>query len=271
MAVLSHIHLYPIKSTQGVEVNQAWVELHGLSFDRRFMLADSKGRMLTGRAMPKLIQVSALLHGEGLMLCHPDMPSLLVKYADCTMVPVATQVWKDQFEGFATTEPANQWFSQLLGRQCQLLYCGNHTPRFSEKAGVDVSFADGFPLLLISRASLEELNRRSPIAHKMAQFRPNLVVEDTLPFAEDGWDRIRIGEVEFKLDCPCSRCIFTTRDAKTGEFLGDQEPLKTLGQFRKDPSGKINFGMNLIPLNEGRLEVGMPLEILAGREAEVYL
>ncbi|MBN7827863.1 MOSC domain-containing protein, partial [Bowmanella dokdonensis] len=73
---------------------------------------------------------------------------------------------------------------------------------------------------------------------------------------------IRIGEVEFKLDSPCSRCVFTTRDPRTGEFLGDQEPLKTLGTFRKDRSGKINFGMNLIPVNEGRLEVGMSVEVL---------
>ncbi|GGO66559.1 MOSC domain-containing protein [Bowmanella pacifica] len=262
MARLADIYIYPIKSTQGIALSHSWVERPGLSFDRRFMLADSKGRMLTGRALPRLIQVSAVLRRDGLMVCHADMPALFVRYSDCAMTPVATQVWKDQFEAFATTEAANRWFSLLLGRECQLLYCGEHTPRFSAKADVDVSFADGFPLLLISQASLQELNRRSPLVHQMAQFRPNLVVEDTLAFAEDSWQRIRIGEVEFKLDSPCSRCVFTTRDPRTGEFLGDQEPLKTLGTFRKDRSGKINFGMNLIPVNEGRLEVGMPVEVL---------
>lgn len=267
---LSQISIFPIKSTQGLRVSRSDVESYGLSFDRRFMLADSKGRMLTGRALPKLVQVKAVPVRDGLRVCHPESADLLLRYDDFAHGGMATHVWKDEFEGLRTTDEADHWFSELLGRQCHLLYCGQTSVRFGAKAGVPLSFADGFPLLLISQASLEELNRRSAVASEMAQFRPNLVVSGTAPFAEDGWQRIRIGQVEFKLDCPCSRCIFTTRDPLTGDFLPDKEPLATLSKFRKDATGKINFGMNLIALNEGMIEEGMPIEVLQTRTAEVY-
>ena len=269
-AHLSQISVYPIKSTRGLQISRSWVEPLRQSFDRRFLLADSQCRMLTGRALPKLVQVTAVPVRDGLVISHPQQDDLFLKYDSFADQQMPTHVWKDEFDGLRTTEAADAWFSELLGRQCHLLYCGQASVRFSAKAGVPVSFADGFPLLLISQASLEELNRRSPVSHQMAQFRPNLVVSGNGPFAEDGWQRIRIGQVEFKLDCPCSRCIFTTRDPLSGEFLADKEPLATLSKFRKDAGGKINFGMNLIALNEGIVEQGMPIEVLETRIPEIY-
>ncbi|MDF2179676.1 MOSC domain-containing protein [Aliiglaciecola sp. CAU 1673] len=267
---LAQISIYPIKSTRGLTLDRSWVEETGLSFDRRYMLADMNGRMLTGRAFPKLVQVLTAPTAWGLMVSHPDMPMLALRCTDFSMQGVATHVWKDEFEAFATTETANQWFSRLLGRDCQLLYASENSPRFSQSASAKVSFADGYSLLLISQASLQALNAKAAVPSQMAQFRPNLVVSNTEPFAEDSWQTFRIGDVTFRVDSPCSRCIFTTRDPATGEFLENKEPLATLSRFRKHESGKINFGMNVTPLNEGMIACDMEIEVLSTRTAERY-
>jgi len=123
-----------------------------------------------------------------------------------------------------------------------------------------VAFSDGFPLLLISEASLNELNSRLPESVAMKRFRPNLVVKDTEPYAEDSWKKIIIGECEFHVVKPCSRCILTTVDPETGEFSG-KEPLRTLATYRK-LNGKVMFGQNLIATKIGKLEVGMSVEII---------
>lgn len=269
-AHLEQICIYPIKSTRGLHLERSYVQQSGLSFDRRFMLADLQGRMLTGRAFPQLVQVVTTPTAVGLMVSHPDMPLLSLRYQDFSMQVVATHVWKDEFEGFATTELANQWFSQLLGRDCQLLYASEQTPRFSQSANAKVSFADGYALLLISQASLDALNARATVPSQMLQFRPNLVVANTSPFAEDGWQQFRIGGVTFRVDSPCSRCIFTTRDPHSGEFLPGKEPLSTLARFRQHASGKIHFGMNVTPLNEGIIATGMQVEVLSQRQPEPY-
>jgi hypothetical protein len=123
-----------------------------------------------------------------------------------------------------------------------------------------VAFSDGFPFLLISEASLNELNSRLPESVAMKRFRPNLVVKDTEPYAEDSWKKIIIGECEFHVVKPCSRCILTTVDPETGEFSG-KEPLRTLATYRK-LNGKVMFGQNLIATKIGKLEVGMSVEII---------
>ncbi|GGD71444.1 MOSC domain-containing protein [Lacimicrobium alkaliphilum] len=268
---IAGLFIYPIKSTRGLQLSRSVVTAEGLALDRRFMLADRKGRMLTGRALPKLVQVKATPLSDGLLVTHPNMPPLELHYPQFSGDGIETHVWKDKFSGLATHQQADDWFSALLGRDCQLLYTGNESPRFSQSADTHVSFADGYPLLVISQASLEALNQRLAQPHRMEQFRPNLVVTGTEPFAEDNWERIRIGEVELRLDNPCSRCIFTTRDPKNGEFIGNQEPLKALSLFRKEQNGKINFGMNATVIKGGLLEQDSEIEVLETRVAEHYV
>ncbi|ALT00195.1 MOSC domain-containing protein [Lacimicrobium alkaliphilum] len=269
-AKVSRLTIYPIKSTRGLDISRSAVSSEGMAFDRRFMLADEKGRMLTGRALPKLVQVKATPLNHGLLVTHPDMPSLELYYEAFSGEGIETHVWKDKFQALASHPQANRWFTTLLGRSSQLLYAGTESPRFSQSAGTKVGFADAFPLLIISQASLEALNARCEDIHSMAQFRPNLVVSHCEAFAEDSWARIRIGEVELRMDGPCSRCIFTTRDPKSGEFIGRQEPLNTLSLFRKDQVGKINFGMNTTVVKGGVLELGAEIEVLEKRTAETY-
>jgi uncharacterized protein YcbX len=130
------------------------------------------------------------------------------------------------------------------------------------KPGDEVSFADAFPLLLISQAAVDALNMKLPRAVPMLRFRPNLVVEHTAPHAEDGWKRIRVGAVEFDLVKPCSRCVFTTVDFTNGTFDPSGEPLRTLTTYRRTERG-VTFGQNVIPRGSGTVRVGDEVEVLA--------
>ncbi len=267
---LKQINIFPIKSTGGLSLSSAWVEKAGLSFDRRFLVADKTGKMITGRTHPQMVDIQVSLLPDGVVLTHPDMSSVVLKYQQFSRTQVATHVWQDEFDAYSTSEMANGWLSHLLGEPVQLLYAGEKSPRFGTKANAEVSFADQYPMLVISEASLDALNDRSPVKHRMEQFRTNLVVSGTEPFAEDTWQRIRIGSVEFEIANPCARCVFTTRDPETGAFRPDGEPLTTLSQFRLGEGGVVNFGMNLIPVTEGVIEAGSAVEVLEYRDVEVY-
>jgi hypothetical protein len=174
------------------------------------------------------------------------------------------EIWGDRCEAWTADPQVELWISEYLGKSCKIVFMPDHSKRpVDPDFTVDekqVAFSDGFPLLLISEASLNELNSRLPESVAMKRFRPNLVVKDTEPYAEDSWKKIIIGECEFHIVKPCSRCILTTVDPETGEFSG-KEPLRTLATYRK-LNGKVMFGQNLIATKIGKLEVGMSVEII---------
>jgi hypothetical protein len=268
---LSQIHVYPVKSTAALTQSHAWVEKQGLAFDRRFMVASDEGAMITARKYPQMVKITATLTMTGLVLQYPNKTDLVLQYADFAMVDASATVWNDNFSAYTTTMIANQWFSDIIGHSVQLLFCGQQSNRVRSKIGHNVSFADGYPLLVISEASLAALNERSRDHHTMAQFRTNLVVSNTDAFAEDGWKRIRIGEVEFEIVKPCARCILTTVDPLTGEFNALKEPLKTMATFRADATGDVFFGQNLVALNEGMIRAGDVIEVLEKQPKQVYV
>ncbi|MCD9468375.1 hybrid-cluster NAD(P)-dependent oxidoreductase [Photobacterium iliopiscarium] len=268
---LSQIHVYPVKSTAALTQSHAWVEKQGLAFDRRFMVASDEGAMITARKYPQMVKITATLTMTGLVLQYPNKTDLVLQYADFAMVDASATVWNDNFSAYTTTMIANQWFSDIIGHSVQFLFCGQQSNRVRSKIGHNVSFADGYPLLVISEASLAALNERSRDHHTMAQFRTNLVVSNTDAFAEDGWKRIRIGEVEFEIVKPCARCILTTVDPLTGEFNALKEPLKTMATFRADATGDVFFGQNLVALNEGMIRAGDVIEVLEKQPKQVYV
>jgi len=129
------------------------------------------------------------------------------------------------------------------------------------RPGENVSFADAFPFLLLSEGSLSDLNRRLETPLPIERFRPNIVVSGCEPYAEDGWQQVRIGKVVFRVAKPCARCVITTTDQTSGER--GPEPLRTLAQFRQK-DGKILFGQNLVHEGRGILRVGENVEVMAG-------
>ncbi len=272
MATLSQLNIYPIKSTAGIAINSATVEIQGLAFDRRFLIADHKGNMITGRGSPQLLGITTTLHQNGLTLNHPKKPPLTLSHSGFAMANAHSQVWSDQFQAYTTTPEANHWISDILEAPAQLLYCGEQSRRIGGEIQTPLSFADAYPALLISEASLEALNLRSPRKNTMAQFRPNLVATHCESFAEDGWKKIKIADVIFEVSKPCERCIMTTihPDTKTNDFDKQQEPLATLSQFRANKEGGVFFGQNLKPLNEGRISNGDPIEIIETQTKAVY-
>ncbi|WP_061011350.1 hybrid-cluster NAD(P)-dependent oxidoreductase [Photobacterium leiognathi] len=267
---LSQLNVFPVKSIAGISQSQAWVEKQGMAFDRRFMVAKPSGDMVTARKYPQMVKVKAALHADGLVLSYGDKSHLSLKYKDFLMQDASSTVWADTFIAYTTTEQANAWFSDIIGEPVQLLFTGEQSNRVRPKIQQNVSFADGYPLLVISEASLQALNERSSEHHSMDQFRTNLVVSNTEAFAEDGWKRIRIGEVEFEAVKPCARCILTTVDPKSATFSEHKEPLVTMAKFRADETGNVYFGQNLVALNEGIITVGDEIEVLETKPKEIY-
>ncbi|WP_173425649.1 hybrid-cluster NAD(P)-dependent oxidoreductase [Photobacterium angustum] len=267
---LSQLNVFPVKSIAGISQSKVWVEKQGISFDRRFMVATLSGDMITARKSPKMVKVKAALIADGIVLSYEDKACLVLKYAQFDMAEASSTVWGDTFIAYTTTEQANAWFSDVLGQPVQLLFTGEQSNRLRPKISQNVSFADGYPLLVISEASLQALNERSSEHHTMDQFRTNLVVSNTEAFAEDGWKRIRIGEVEFEAVKPCARCILTTVDPKSATFSESKEPLVTMAKFRADETGNVYFGQNLVARNEGIISVGDTIEILETKPKEIY-
>lgn len=261
MPVVSELYRYPVKSTQGEALDRSPVSFSGLPYDRNWMVADANGRMITGRTDPRLVKVIARTDGSVLHLHAQGLPDLQVTLAAFSNVSSAS-VWKDDFPAWAGSAQADKWLSDLLGKPVRLLYAGEASlRRVRVQPQTPLGFADGYPLLLIGQGSLDDLNRRIGQRLSMRRFRPNLVVAGAMPFAEDTWKRIRIGDAIFELAKPCERCVFTTVDPESGEKSSDQEPLRTLATFRKTEAGVL-FGQNLLVEQAGEIACGMEVEIL---------
>ena len=269
-ATLSSIHIYPLKSGAPLHRERAHVETRGLAHDRRWMLIDAEQRFITGREEARLTLIRALPDGDALRLDAPGMPSLRVDPPDASAARVESAVWGAAVTPRLASDEAHLWLSTFLGRPVRLVHMDADCRRalkakYEGKYGTDadeVSFADGFPLLLISQGALDLLNSKLAQPVPMLRFRPNLVVAGTASHAEDSWKRIRIGAIEFEVAKPCIRCVFTTVDFERGARDPSGEPLRTLTKYRRSSDG-VAFGQNLIPRGAGALHVGDRVEILA--------
>ncbi len=249
---------------------------HATFSDRNFMLVDSQGNFLTQRQYPQLATIKVSINGNNLILKSED--STINPYEFCPRdnnSEMKVKVWRDHTIAIDQGDEVAKWFQSALNldQSCRLVkQSENHIraidPKYSTKANQPVSFADGFPFLLTNTASVEELNRRLEEKYPqqnqqitMNRFRPNLVIETNEAFIEDTWQEISLGKIKFRLVKPCSRCLITTTDQKTGDRNSFKEPLATLSSFRTIPQQGIMFGQNLIALNHGIINVGDLVEI----------
>lgn len=258
---LGGLYRYPLKSGAAQACDVLAVEPRGLSGDRRWMVCDPAGRFVTGRSHPRLSLVSAVPDPAGLQLQAPGMPALHVAFPALDKRR-EVQVWKQAVPACIGDLAADAWLSRWLGTPVQLAWLpeDSHRPLDARygRDGDEVSFADGFPLLLLAQASVEALNRRLRQPVGALHFRPNLVIADARPHAEDGWRHVRIGEILFEVAKPCTRCVFVNVDPHTAVADPDGEPLRTLAGYRRAPKG-IVFGQNLIPRGGGVLRLGDPV------------
>ena len=289
--ILSQINIYPIKSLKGISLSESTVEQRGLRFDRRWMLTDRDGIFFTQRETPKMATIAVEAEPSGLIVTADGFPSLRIPAEPDSGRRQRVVVWQSEMQGEVYLGEISEWFSEVLQRNCQLVRMPETSerhinPRFDTGKDI-VSFADGYPLLVIGEASLANLNGRiarranesdeePPPPLPMDRFRPNLVVEGSDPFEEDTWSRIRIGDTIFRSTKPCERCVMTTVDQASGSFDG-KEPLRTLAAFRmaKDlfpetfesrgvTANAVLFGQNLVPENPGSsIRIGDRIEALA--------
>ncbi|MGB4858126.1 MAG: MOSC domain-containing protein [Dokdonella sp.] len=264
-STLSSIHRYPFKSAAGETLASAVVESLGLAGDRRWMAVDANGRFITAREHGRMWLISATLDDDALQLATGGAatiridPSELGERIDVTL-------WKDRLSVRTGARNANAWMSGFLGQPVRVVHLDQQTHRAVDpdyaQSGDEVSLADGYPLLLISQASLDGLNARLDEHVEMLRFRPSLVVTANVAHAEDDWKRIRIGAVEFDVVKSCARCVLPTVHPLTGVRDPTGQPMRTLTQYRRSANG-VMFGQNLIPRGNGVIEVGDPVQVLA--------
>jgi uncharacterized protein len=270
MTLLS-INRFPVKSCRGQAVQQATVEPWGLAGDRRWMVVDEDGVCVTAREYPRMLLVVPELAADGgLRLAGPDASALSVAVPPADQI-VDVKVFTNDVRATAADAEADAWFSKVVGESVRLVYLHDPTrrhpnPRFTRPTDV-VSFADAYPLLVATAASLDALNdwiaegpRSDEGPLPMIRFRPNLVVAGSAPWEEDGWRRVRIGDALFRAVKGCDRCAITMTDPESAER--GKEPIATLSRYRKW-DGATWFGIQLVPDNPGvTVKVGDDVEIL---------
>lgn len=269
---LSRLFIYPVKSMRGLQISHARVLPSGLAGDRLFMVTEPDGTFITARQYPHLVNFTPVPDLQTLFITAADKTTVSINLKDFLPVAQTTEVWGNHFPAFVAPEEINQWLSHYFKKSVQLRWIGEESlRRVTKYPEVPLSFADGYPFLLINQASLNDLQQRCPAGVRMEQFRPNLVVNGFRPNEEDSWSTIRIGDVIFDVVKPCSRCILTTISPENGIKNELGEPLKTLQQYRSDEIGDIDFGQNLIARNSGSIRAGDEVEILATKPAKKYL
>lgn len=248
--VLSALNVYPVKSCRGIALERATLTAAGLEHDREWMVVRPDGRFVTQREAPQLALVGTALERDGLRLQVPGAPVIPIPF-DATGTPVTVNVWNHRAAAFDMGDEAASALSAHLRAPHRLVRFDPAHRRLSNREwtrGLEVPnrFSDGFPLLAIGNASLADLNSRLQAPLTMDRFRPNLVLDGLLPYAEDALDELSFGPVRLKVAKPCTRCVITTTDQSTGRVSGN-EPLATLRGYRRSsrPQGVV-FGQNVI-------------------------
>ena len=246
-------------------MTEAYVEDKGLKYDRRWMVVDENGKFLTQRLNPELALLNVDFHPEGLVLSQQSNAEnqILVPFKPVSNERMQVRVWDDVVLARSVCDRADQWLTGQLGKNVRIVEMTAYTERKMNpnyaNPGAMVSFADDFPYLLISEASLHDLNNRLEEPVEMKRFRPNFVISGTRAFEDDSWKNIQIGNLVFKVAKPCERCVLINVDPKTG--IKGREPLKTLSTYRKVDK-EILFGQNLVGLQTGTVREGDSIVVL---------
>jgi uncharacterized protein YcbX len=249
-ATVAALFVYPVKSCRGIGVSAARMTERGLAYDREWMIVDASGRFMSQRELPALALVRTALSDGALELSIGGGRPLAIAF-DCAGAARSVTVWRDSVSAIDQGDEAAVWLSANLGhdlrlvrfdpsvrRDCNSVYVGD--------SGAHTGFADAYPLLVLTEASLADLNARLISPLPVNRFRPNVVLSGCEPYDEDYFDEIAIGPIRMKLVKPCTRCQITTTDQETAERAS--EPLATLATYRMNVAlDGVTFGVNAIP------------------------
>ncbi len=264
--VVAQLFIYPIKSCAGISVTEFQFDQKGPLFDRRWMLVDAQtGVFLSQRKFAKMALIATRIE-KGRVWAQQksdqDLTESICLPVDGELRDV--KVWSDEVSGMDCGDEAAAWFSALLKHECRLVYQGECLRKADEEfaqTGTQISYADGFPLLVVAQSSIERLNLECKDAEiTAANFRPNVVVDNTLEFAETDWGEIVCDTLKMKVVKPCQRCVIPTINPETGEKEG--VIMSVLKQYCRREK-KIYFGQNsTFESGDGaKLSVGQELVI----------
>jgi uncharacterized protein YcbX len=267
---VTQLNVYPVKSCAGTPLEEAEIGWRGIARDREYMVVDDDGEFLTQREVPRLALIRPTLREGGVSLLAPGLSALEVEIRDHDRRLV--RVWRDRVVAADQGAQAAEWLSTFLHARCRLVRLPHDVVRSVDpiygQPTDQVSFADGYPVLLISEESLEDLNSRLAQPLPMNRFRPNVVVRGWgAPYGEDEWAEVRIGDdVRLSVVKACARCAITTTDQSTAEH--GLEPLRTLATYRLVERGVL-FGQNLIPRSTGRIAIGNAVVMECGAQRAI--
>lgn len=267
MATIQALNYYPIKSCRGTSVETAMVTPRGFEHDREWLIVDANNRFITQREEPRLALIAPSLGAETLELAAPGRESLRLDSSEQGEA-VEVVIWRDRCAAFDLGATPAAWLSDYLGKPVRLVRFDQKkkrvsSPEWTQGLEAVTQFSDAFPWLILSQASLDDLNTRLPEALPMNRFRPNIVIAGVPPYAEDRAHELRIGNVILRIVKPCTRCAIPTTDQDTAERKNDQ-PLRALKAYRFDRKLKgVLFGQNaiLVAGAGGTLRVGQEIEI----------
>ena len=264
--IITALYIYPIKSLAGIEVAKAKVESRGFQNDRRFMLVDENNQFITQRKHNKMALLQPELTASEIIVRHKTeaVSPLKISLDEPNTSPEMVTIWDDTCPAKPVSPEADEWFSTVLGMKCRLMYMHDDSirqadQRYAIQETDKVSFADGYPYLMISEESLAQLNGKLDEPMDMRRFRPSIVFKGGKAHEEDEIRKVFCNGIEMYGVKPCARCVMTTVNPDTSEK--GKEPLKTLSTYRQT-GNKILFGENFIATSEGELKVGYLLKVL---------
>jgi MOSC domain-containing protein len=263
------LFIYPLKSGRAIPQTSVHLASTGFQWDRHWMAASPDSQVfMSQRTEPRLALIEPEIDTDALTLRAPGLAPLRVPLQPHGAAKPA-EVWKNAISALDQGDEAAAWLTRVIGKEARLLRISpvldrKASPQYAGATPAPVTFTDGFPILVVNLASLAHLNRRMPEPVGMERFRPNLVLEGLEPFAEDRIGTVQIGDITLRLVKPCTRCIITSTDQRTGEL--STNPLPILRQFRFDKALMgVTFGENAV------IEAGVGATLVRGAACSVVL
>lgn len=261
---IEELNIYPLKSARSQKTNKLVISHEGPVGDRQWMLVDQEGKFLSQRNLPRLATVEVFFEESALTIGF-QKTFFKISANSSFKRPLKVQIWNDSVEAALEPDLYSQALSQYLGVNCRLVRYAPYSQRRVRSLSPDwkpeVRFADGRPLHIVNLKSIEDLSLRVGQEIPRDRFRANVVVAGQVPYEEDQWKRIRIGEVVFSQPKPCARCVVLNIDQSSGQLSG-AEPLKTLQSYRPQLENVATFGALWIPENVGTVHQNDLLEVL---------
>ncbi|MEJ0106327.1 MAG: MOSC N-terminal beta barrel domain-containing protein [Bacteroidota bacterium] len=274
MPVISELYIYPVKSLGGIAVSSVELTDRGFKYDRRWMLVNMNNEFLTQREFSQMALLQTSITKDGIQVHRKNNPNerVHIPFENEAKEKLTVKIWDDYCDAIFVNNELDQWFSEMLNIKCRLVHMpGDSLRKVDQRYALHnddiTSFSDAYPVLIIAKESLQDLNSRLEGPLPMNRFRPNIVIEDCEPYEEDVMQHVQINGINFYGVKLCARCVMTTIDQDSA--AKNKEPLKTLFTYRKR-NNNVYFGQNILYEGRGTIKTGDELKIIKRKENPVF-